>query len=137
MNRVTRGIVERGGRRFVLVPEHQFREMTAAVEDLDDIRAYDRAKARPQEFVPIAVADRLIAGEPPLRVWREYRKLTQQQLADRAGFSKPYLSQLENGSRDGTVAALKRLAAALSVDLDDLSPAKPRSRLTRRRQSRI
>ena len=113
-------IVEERGKRFVLVPEKTFDRMLEELEDREDIRAYDRAKARPQEFVPVEIAHRLIACEKPIRVWREYRKLTQQQLADKVGVSKPYLSQLESGAREASVNVIKRLAAALEVDVDDL-----------------
>ena len=117
MNRDT---IERDGKRFVLVPEATYERMVDDLDELDDLRAYDRAKAKPQEFVPAEIADRLIAGESPLRVWREYRGLTQQKLADEAEISKPFLSQLENGQREASVDVLKRLAAALKVDIDDL-----------------
>jgi len=112
-------IVERG-KRFVLVPEKTYDRMVEELEDLDDIRAYDRAKAEAQEFVPAEVVDRLIAGDKPVRVWRDYRGLTQQQLADKVGISKPYLSQLESGAREASVTVIKRLASALKVDVDDL-----------------
>jgi DNA-binding XRE family transcriptional regulator len=79
-----------------------------------------RAKAKPQEFVPAAIADRLIAREHPLKVWREFRGFTQQQLAERARISKPYLSQIENRAREPSVSVLKRLAAALKLDVEDL-----------------
>lgn len=115
-----RETIERGGRRFVLVPEESYARMVDDLDALDDLRAYDRAKAAAQEFVPAEIADRLIAGESPLRVWREYRGLTQQRLAEAAGISKPFLSQLENGQREPSIDAVKRLAAALAVDVDDL-----------------
>jgi len=117
-----RETIERDGRRLVLVPEETLNRLEEAAEDLDDIRAYDRAKAKPQEFVPAAIADRLIAGERPVKVWREYRGMTQKRLADAADISKPYLSQIENGLRDASIGVLRELAAALKVDLDDLSP---------------
>ncbi|MGH7048986.1 MAG: helix-turn-helix domain-containing protein [Stellaceae bacterium] len=37
-----------------------------------------------------------------------------------AGIGKGYLSQLENGERQGPVQTLKRIANALRVELDDL-----------------
>jgi transcriptional regulator with XRE-family HTH domain len=45
-------------------------------------------------------------------------------LADKAGIGRGYLSQIESGSRSGTVATLRKLAAVLAVDLDDLAPAR-------------
>jgi len=112
-------IVERG-KRFVLVPEKTYDRMVEKLEDLDDIRAYDRAKAEAPEFVPAEVVDRLIAGDSPVRVWRDYRGLMQQQLADKARISKPYLSQIESSAREPSLTVIKRIAKALKVDVDDL-----------------
>jgi DNA-binding XRE family transcriptional regulator len=117
---MSRHTIERGGKRFVLVPEDVYERMVDDLDELEDIRAYDAAKAKPQEFVPSEMVDRMLAGETPVRVWREHRGLTQQQLADAAGISKPYLSQIEGGVRVGSVAVLKKLARVLAVELDDL-----------------
>jgi DNA-binding XRE family transcriptional regulator len=113
-------IIEERGKKFVLVPKKTYDRMIEDLDDLDDIRAYDRAKAKPQEFVPREIVDRLIAGESHIKVWREYRGKTQQQLADEVKISKPFLSQLENGLREASISVIKRIAAALKVDVDDL-----------------
>jgi transcriptional regulator with XRE-family HTH domain len=47
--------------------------------------------------------------------------LTLQALADAAGVSKPYVSQIEGGKRAGTTATLKKLAGVLGVPLDVLA----------------
>jgi DNA-binding XRE family transcriptional regulator len=104
----------------VLVPEKTRGRMIEDLDDLDDIRAYDRAVAKPQELIPAEVADRLIARENPVRVWRRYRDLTQQQLAQKSRIRKSYLSQLESGAREASLSVLKRLAVALKLDVDDL-----------------
>jgi len=44
--------------------------------------------------------------------------MTQEALAQAAGLSTPYLSQIENRKRDGTVDVLQRLALALGVPMD-------------------
>ncbi len=72
------------------------------------------------ELVPGEVVHALVAGEPPVRVWREYRGLTQAQLAERAGVIQGAVVQIENGQRQGSVAMLCKLVRALNVDLDDL-----------------
>ncbi|MCE7989595.1 MAG: XRE family transcriptional regulator [Caldilinea sp. CFX5] len=90
---------------------------------LEDIRAYDEAKAKlvaGEEVIPSKVVYALLDDENPIRVWRDYRGLTQQQLAEKAGISKPYLSQLESGKRSGTTDVLRNLAQALDVGLEDL-----------------
>ena len=81
--------------------------------------AYHRT--RDQQRVPMGVVDRLIARENPIRIWREHRGHSLRQLAERAGVGIGYLSQIENGERKGTVGTLKKIAAALDVDLDDLT----------------
>ncbi len=86
----------------------------------EDLAVYDVARVSDEERFPAAVADRLIAGESPLKVFREHRGLTQGQLAEAAKTTAPYLSQIENGRRTGSVGLLHRLADALRVEIDDL-----------------
>ena len=62
----------------------------------------------------------ILDGENPIRVWREYRELTQRQLAEAAGISTPYLSQLESGKRAGKTEVLSAIADALNVTLEDI-----------------
>jgi len=115
-------ILEHGGKpAYVVVRYDLWRDLLAQVEEVDAVRAYDRAKAHPdQETVPIAVADALLAGQSPIRVWREYRGLTQEQLAHAASIRRPYVAQLEAGRRRGSMAVLGRIANALAVEIEDL-----------------
>ncbi|GMT40908.1 MAG: hypothetical protein IEMM0001_1643 [bacterium] len=55
-----------------------------------------------------------------LKVWREFRCMTQGQLAKQAGISQGQVALIECGKREGKVSVLKGLANALNVDLDDL-----------------
>lgn len=48
-----------------------------------------------------------------LRQWRDYRHLTQEELADKAGLTAPSISQLENGIQGFTDKSLAELATAL------------------------
>ena len=95
-------------------------------EDLEmqqDIRAYDEAVqaiADGEEIVPSELVYAILDGANPIRAWREYRGLTQGQLAQVAEISVPYLSQLESGKRNGTTEALSAIANALDLDLDDI-----------------
>ena len=95
----------------------------AALEEMLDeaeaTAAYHRSGD--QERVPIELVDRLLAGENPVKVWREHRSLSQRVLAAQAGLNFTYLSQIETGARKGTVKTMKKLAEALGVDLDDLT----------------
>ena len=64
-----------------------------------DEALYDEARAEGGEFFPAEVVDRLLAGENPIRVYRNYRRMTQKQLAEAAGINPVYLSQIETGKR--------------------------------------
>lgn len=74
------------------------------------------------ETVPAHVVNRLIAGENPLKVWREHRGMSQKALAEAVGTTGVYISQIETGIRNASAKLRARLAEALSVDLDDLDP---------------
>lgn len=122
-------IIKRDGKpEYAVVPIDTYERLVASAEQAEDVRAYDRAMAELErgedEVVPEAVAHRLLADEDhPLRVWREHRGLTQEALATSAGVGKSYISQLEAGRRSGSLGAMRRLAAALEVGIEDLLPA--------------
>jgi DNA-binding XRE family transcriptional regulator len=99
----------------VMTPE----DLAEIIEEAEATAAYYRS--RDQERVPIELVDRLLAGDSPVKVWREYRGLSQRALAARTGLNFAYLSQIETGARKGTMATMKKLAEALGIDLDDLT----------------
>ena len=59
---------------------------------------------------------------------RHARKLTQEELADRAGLSVRYLGSVERAAVSASVTVLGRLAQALRVDACDLIRVSPRRR---------
>jgi transcriptional regulator with XRE-family HTH domain len=58
---------------------------------------------------------RRLVGRNVKRVRLE-KRLSQEQFAERAGFSQQYLSDLERGLRNPTIVTLYELARALEVD---------------------
>ena len=81
---------------------------------------YDRADAEGGESFPAEVVDRLLAGQNPIRVYRDHRGMTQGALAAAAGIHPVYLSQIETGRRTGSARTLVAIAKALGVAVDDL-----------------
>lgn len=73
-----------------------------------------------EELIPEEFTKRLITGENPIRVWREYRHMTQKKLAKAAEISISYLAQLENDEGTASVEILKKIAKVLKLSLDDL-----------------
>jgi transcriptional regulator with XRE-family HTH domain len=64
--------------------------------------------------------DVLKAFGAALRRARDHRRLTQEELAHRAGVTVGYLSQLENGRRNPTLLIITALCGALEIKLTDL-----------------
>ena len=68
----------------------------------------------------VALYRRIRKGENAVRVWREHRGLGLNALVLVAAVSAPYLSEVENGVKPGSAAALKKLARALEIDIDEV-----------------
>lgn len=118
--------IDRDGKpEYVVLPWADYQVLLDAAEDAIDGALLDafrkKLAAGEDETVPAAVVDALLAGANPIKVWREYRGLTQDALAARAGISKAYLCQIETGKREGAIKTLRALAAALGVTVDDLA----------------
>lgn len=102
----------------VVMPRDRFERLNEDLEDAAALGAYRRTRG--EETFPMEVAMRIAGGESPVRVFRQHRGLTQDTLGAAAGISKGYVSEIEHGRKPGSVAVLRRIAAALGVDLDDL-----------------
>jgi ribosome-binding protein aMBF1 (putative translation factor) len=110
----------------VLLRRVDYDVLVRVAEDAADAAQIREAEARVRagedEYVPIELTRRLMAGAMPVRVWREHRGLSARALAGRAGISAPYLSQIESGKKPGSFDAMAKLARALGVDMEDLAP---------------
>jgi len=117
-------IIEREGEpEWAVIPYGTYLRLMEDAEMLQDIRDYDEARKAIEDgenLVPSEVTYAILDGENPIRIWREHRGLTQQRLAETAGISTPYLSQIESGKRKGTTNVLAALAKALGLSLDDI-----------------
>jgi DNA-binding XRE family transcriptional regulator len=118
-------IIERDGKpEWAVLPYDVYVQLAEEAEMLQDIRDYDSVmtaiKQGKEELIPSEVTFALLDGENPIKVWREYRGLNQQQLAEMVGISTPYLSQIETGKRTGTTEVLLIIARALKVTIDDI-----------------
>ncbi len=117
-------VLERDGRpAFAILPWEEYEKLRADAEMALDVRAYDAAKleAADQERLPAAMVDQLLDGENPVLVWRRHRALSRGQLATKAGLTAARLGELEEGAPAAGGEELGRLAAALEVEVEDLS----------------
>lgn len=122
-------VIEKDGRpTHAVVPIDLYRRLLALAEDAEDIRAandaLDELAAGQDELVPAEVAHKLLQGEEHrLRIWREHRGLTQTELGAVSGVQQGYIAQIESGRKTGSIETLKKLSAALRIDIDDLVSA--------------
>jgi len=118
-------VIKQGDKpEWAVLPYKTYLELVEKAEMLQDVQDYDSAKLAlergEEELVPSEIVYSILEGENPIKVWREYRSVSQQNLAQVAEISAPYLSQIETGKRKGSVEVLSAIAQALDISLDDL-----------------
>lgn len=119
-------LIEKDGKpEFAIISYEDYQHFLALLEDETDSRIvadfHEKYIIGKEFLIPGEIIRRELAGESPIKLWREHRGLTQQELAKRVGISKPYLSQLETGKRQGTVETISAVARELDVPLDVLT----------------
>lgn len=115
---------DRGGERYVAVPEREFKRLREQ-EELAEIRKIIAAvESGAMETYPHALIKEMFAlqdaGKSALPLWRKYRKMTQEELAAAVGVKREYISMLEAGKREGTPRTMKAIAKVLKCQVDDI-----------------
>jgi DNA-binding XRE family transcriptional regulator len=123
-------IIRQGDKpEWAIVPYNTYLQLVEKAEMLQDVQDFDSAKAALErgddELVPSEVVYAILDGGNPIKVWREYRGMSQQEAAENAGISVPYLSQLETNKRKGSLNVLSAIAKALKVSLENIVPSQP------------
>lgn len=94
------------------VIRHGKEPVAVVVPYRDYVRAFDKEKpVVPHEVVGLSI------GRSMIRAWREYLGLTQTEVAARMGISQPAYQKLEDSKRRHRMATLKKVAAALGLDV--------------------
>jgi transcriptional regulator with XRE-family HTH domain len=111
--------------------------LLTALEDAEDRAAIGQRKARERQtgkertradYLTADEAMRLLDGENRVKVWREKRGLSQRTLAAHANIASSYLAEIESGRKPGSNNAVRKIAAALQVAVEDLDPRQNRLR---------
>lgn len=109
----------------VTLSRSDFEALTDLVTDTIDLAEIEAVKRRltagETEAFPIELADRLLKGDHPVRVFRQHRGFGLRQLAVAADVSPSYLSEVEAGAKPGSIAFMRKVAAALGVSIDLLA----------------
>ena len=89
------------GQPYVLMPLHDYRSLVSGQES---------------DELPDDILDAIAARQDsPIKILRKHRGMTQAELAEKADISRPYLTEIETGKKDGSIRAVRGLAEALDV----------------------
>ena len=116
--------IDIGGTEMVLLTKAEFDTLLQRIEDAEEnaelVAIYDQRmadlKAGYDVILPVEVSARCRKGESLLRAVRNWRGMTQAEVAEKTGFTQGYLSDLESGKREGTAQTLRMIAKALDID---------------------
>lgn len=106
-----------------------FRALLDAAEHSADLAAVRRHRAYEdaigwsvarRNYLTREEAERLLAGESPVRIWRRKRGMSQRALAAAAAVTPSYLAEIEGGKKPGSRAALSSVAKILDVPMENL-----------------
>ena len=114
------------GDEMVIMPKADYDQLLAEHDDesgddstRDARKVLRRVQAGTEPLIPVEVYKmNKIEGLSRIRAWRSYRGLSIAALAHKIKKSQPYLTQIENGTRKGTLATMAKLAAALGTTVD-------------------
>ncbi|MBW8909750.1 MAG: helix-turn-helix transcriptional regulator [Mesorhizobium sp.] len=93
------------------------RAVEEAQEDAADVAIYDERKAAPEteKALPADVTIDILRGSSRLKALRNWRNLTQAELASAVGVSQGFLSDLESNRRKPSEQTSTMLAKAMDV----------------------
>jgi DNA-binding XRE family transcriptional regulator len=113
-----------GSERAVVVPLDLWRKVLEDLEDLYDLGAYEQARAEMEgeteaDWIEHDELCRLL-GRSPLRYLRNRAGMNQSALAKKTGLSQSYIARVESGQRKLSLAAARKIARVLKVEVEKL-----------------
>jgi ribosome-binding protein aMBF1 (putative translation factor) len=91
----------------------------AVQEERERLLGVDSVRA---DALPVALVERMLDRESPVRIWREHRGLTIAELALKAALEPGRIEDIETGNTPATADELQALARILAITADDLAP---------------
>jgi DNA-binding XRE family transcriptional regulator len=109
------------GEELIVIPKADYEALLhaaeEALEDAADVAIYDERKAelKTENALPADVTMDILRGSSRLKALRNWRKLTQADLASAIGVSQGFLSDLESNRRKPSAQTSAMLAKTLDV----------------------
>jgi len=116
---MTPDIITKNGESYAVIPYNFYQQLIEDAEMLADIKAFDEAMSKKEETFPSDLVYRLVLEEEnPVKIFREYRNLSLEDLAKNAHISLESLTLIEDNINHASVDDLKNIALALNIDLE-------------------
>lgn len=109
------------GEELVVIPKADYEALLhaaeEALEDAADVAIYDERKAdlKTENPLPADVTMEILRGSSRLKALRNWRRLTQAELATTIGVSQGFLSDFESNRRKPSAQTRALLAKALDI----------------------
>ena len=103
-------ITQNGKPAFAVIPWNDYQRLIRNQIESDESDVW----------FPNEVVKANVRGDSLIKAWREYFKLTQAELAAKAGMKQPALARLENSNVSPRKATLAKLAEAMEISVDQL-----------------
>ena len=103
-------IIQKGKPAFAIIPWDEYQKLIHNQIESDDADIW----------FPNEVVKANVRGESLIKAWRDYFKLTQAELAAKAGMKQSALARLEKSKVGPRKATLKKLAEALGIGIEQL-----------------
>ncbi|MBP1150094.1 helix-turn-helix transcriptional regulator [Methylocaldum sp. RMAD-M] len=116
-------IIEKEGSKWAMIPYDDYLSLVELAELATDMASDVKTEERlvpGEEQLPDDLKARLLAGENAIRIWREFRGLTLEELAERAGITESFVALVDRGRPTCRIDKLKRIAEVLGVHLENI-----------------
>jgi len=113
------------GSELVVIPRDEYEQLKSLAcvsdeEDDEECALYDERKAELSSGqdgrLPPEVSASMLRGDCLLKALRNWRRVTQNQLAQQTNLAQGYISDLEAGRRRGTKETMTLIAEALRIN---------------------
>jgi ribosome-binding protein aMBF1 (putative translation factor) len=116
-------IIEKDDAKWAMIPYDDYlslKELAALATNMtSDVKAEERLMPG-EEQLPDDLKARLLGGENAIRIWREFRGLSLEELAKRADVTESFVTLVDRGRPTCRIDKLKRIAEALGVHLENI-----------------
>jgi DNA-binding XRE family transcriptional regulator len=103
-------ITQNGKPAFAIIPWNEYKELVHNQLESDEADVW----------FPNEVVKANVRGDCLIKAWREYLKLTQAELAAKAGMKQSSLARLEKSTTSPRKSTLTKLAKAMGIEIEQL-----------------